>query len=73
MVIPSLDAEVWLIARVKAHITGIFDGETSPQIRRDRMRRVLRDNGLDCVIAGTKEGKPETYAEIFRRLYGEAL
>jgi hypothetical protein len=71
--IPSLDAETWLVARVKAHITGIFDGATDPSIRKDRMRRVLRDNGLDCVIAGNKNGKPETYAEVFRRLYGEAL
>jgi hypothetical protein len=69
----SLDAEIWLVARVRQHITGIFDGVTDQKIRKDRMRRVLRDNGLDCVIAGNKDGKPETYAEVYRRLYGESL
>jgi hypothetical protein len=69
----SIEAELWLVARVRSHITGLFDGVTDPQIRRDRMRRMLRDNGLDCVIVGSKDGRPETYAEVYRRFYGEAL
>jgi hypothetical protein len=72
-VIPNLDAEIWLVSRVRQHITGIFDGVTDPQIRKDRMRTAIKNNGLDCVIAGNKDGKPETYAEVYRRLYGEAL
>jgi hypothetical protein len=69
----SLDAEMWLAQRIRLHIVGIFDGETEPAIRRDRARAAIKNNGLESVVAGRRGGRPETYAEVFSRLYGEAL
>lgn len=67
----NLDAEMWLAQRIRQQIVGIFDGETEPGVRRERARAAIKNNGLETVVAGHKNGKPETYAEVFSRIYGE--
>lgn len=52
-------------------ITNLWDGVTTPESRRERIRIAVM--GLDPAIAWRgPTGKPETYAEAFARIYGEA-
>ena len=51
-------------------ITNLWDGDTTAESRRERIRRAVME--LDPVIAWRgPTGKPETYAEAFARVYGE--
>ncbi|HEX5461914.1 MAG TPA: hypothetical protein VFX20_18260 [Steroidobacteraceae bacterium] len=81
-----LDAEAWLRQRLIDH--GVLErvpdlkhgvrevdlGVTTTAMRAERMRQLILRHGLEVVIAGgTRKGKPETYAELFERVYGEPV
>lgn len=77
---PALDlsiitiAEEYILRRLREH--GIFVYPTSAQFpTRERIRRAILDNGIDCIIIGRNSAtkKTETYAQCFERLYGEPL
>jgi hypothetical protein len=52
-------------------IENIYAGDTTTASRRERVRAKVME--LDPVIAWRgPTGKPETYAEAFARIYGEA-
>lgn len=69
-----MDHELWLSRRLLAHgVAAVMPTVATPESRRDRMRRAIRDAGLEQVIAGRRAGKPKTYAEVFELLYGEPL
>jgi len=52
-------------------ITDLWTGDTTTESRKERLRRAVME--LDPVIAWRgPTGKPETYAEAFARVYGEA-
>jgi hypothetical protein len=69
----QLDREAWLAKRLTVY-GAVFAGVTDSGIRRDRIRQTILDRGLEHVIVGrNREGKPETYATCFERLYGVAL
>lgn len=73
---PAVDlaSEAWLIRRLGEHGRHIEDGVTDVAIRRERIRAAILEGGLEAVVAGRgSSGKPETYAEVFARLYGELL
>lgn len=64
------DAEAYLIGRLgnPRHIT---DGKTDyasrkPLIAAEILRRELHNTPIE-------EGRPETYAQVYQRLYGESL
>ena len=68
-----LEAESWLGERLKAHGCDLYaDGPVFAHFR-DRVRKVILDNGMACVIVGRHDNKPESYAQTFQRLYGEPL
>lgn len=69
----QLDHEAWLAKRLGEHGAGVFTGLTDPTLRRERFREAITQHGLTEVIAGAREGKPLTYAQVFERLYGESL
>ena len=72
----SLDLELQILRRLSDHRRRppIFDGATDQAERCRRLRAAILDAGCDVVIFGaTPEGKPETYAAAFERLYGEPL
>lgn len=74
----EIDAHLWLAKRLIQHralidAAGIFDGTTTPDERRERIRRVILEQGLSSVIIGRFNGKPESYADFFQRLFGVAL
>lgn len=69
----QLDHEAWLVKRLGDHGASVFDGDTDNQTRKERIRDAILSNGLSSVIAGQHNGKHETYAAVFRRLFGEPL
>jgi hypothetical protein len=72
--VTSLNDEAWLTRRLREQ-TGAdaFQGTTDVSIRKDRIRQAIADHGLRSVVIGSHQGKPETWASIFERLYGEPL
>ena len=68
----TLTAELWLARGL--HASSVFEGLTTPEIRRERIRREILDRGMADVVAGGRSaGKPETWAGLFLRVYGEEL
>lgn len=66
---PFFDGETELAKR--CGITNLWDGVTSPESRRERIRVKVME--LDPVIAWRgPTGRPETFAEAYARIYGEA-
>lgn len=52
-------------------ITNLWDGDTTPKSRRERLRQACLER--DPLIAWRgPTGKPETYAEAYARVFGEA-
>lgn len=69
-----LDGELWLARRLGKHgVLVVFDGDTTPEMRMERMRAAIVGRGLDQVVCGHKDGKSVRYHEAFERLYGEKL
>lgn len=65
----SQDPEMWLAERLKAHGIDIyFPGDFDAL--RDRLAYAIRTNRCESVIAGRRDGKPESYAQVFERVYG---
>lgn len=70
----TLHDELWLCNRLKDHGgKHVHDGDTSYEIRRERVRAIITGNGWGEPIVGSKAGKPVTYREAFARVYGEPL
>lgn len=69
----GLDAETWLLERLKAHgidpyaPAGPFDGLA------DRLAYVIAANRYGPVVAGRHQGKPETYEQFVLRAFGIKL
>lgn len=69
-----LDAELYLVGRLKQHGAHVFDGDTTTATRKERIRAAILEHGLDCTIVGrNKAGKTDTYRACYERLYGEPL
>jgi len=70
----DLDRESWLAERLRQHGAWIFDGVTDRDERCKRARSAIQAHELAAVIAGRgRDGKPETYSEVFARVYSEKL
>lgn len=69
----QLDAESSLATRLELFGV-IFDGDTTPAIRAERARVAIAEARLAMVIAGrTLSGKPETFSDLYQRIYGQKL
>lgn len=69
----QLDGEQWLQRRIALHGIDVFAGDTNQALRKQRFRDAIKQHGLEAVICGSRESRPVTYAQAFRRLYGEDL
>jgi hypothetical protein len=67
-----VEAEDWLAERIKQHGCDLYLNGEFPTMR-DRIRAAILANGIQVVITGRHDGKPENYAQTFERLYGEPL
>jgi len=71
---PQSDAETWFAKRLTEHGVTILSGAPDRATRMERFRGAILGCYLEAVIVGGKAaGKPETYQQIFERLYGEPL
>lgn len=65
------EIEAWIAGRL--HLSDLFAGVTTREIRRDRLKVVLLERGLTESIAGKFDGKPISWRALFARLYGEEI
>jgi hypothetical protein len=69
----QVNAESWLGQRLLEHGCDVYRYGPETDSYRERLRQTILDNGMGAVIVGRHDGKPETYAQTFERLYGEPL
>jgi hypothetical protein len=70
----SFGVELFFARRLKEHGKHVFDGLTTSDITKDRIRAAIIEARVDCAIVGrAPNGKPETYSQSFARFYGEPL
>lgn len=65
-------AESWLLERLKQHGVDVYQGGPFATLR-DRLAWVLVTERMGPVVVGRREGKPETYEELFERVFGVTL
>lgn len=65
------DPEGWLINRLKWHGVDIYAG--SYACWRDRIGNSILNNRFGMVVVGRHNGKPETYEQVFERIYNLKL
>jgi hypothetical protein len=65
------ELEQWICERLK--LRDLFAGDTTTEIRRDRLRVTLLERGLTESIAGSRGGKTVKWRAIHKQLYGEDL
>jgi hypothetical protein len=70
-----VQGETWLAARLKVHgFDSVLDEPLSADQRRERLRKLIVENSLEQVLCGRgPDRKPNTYAQVFARLYGCTL
>jgi len=70
----ELQSEAWLAKRLREQRgPDVFEGLTDPYVRREAIRKAIKDMGLELVIVGAKNGKPVTWTQAFEKLYQEKL
>lgn len=67
----DIELEAWICERLK--LRDLFAGDTTPEIRRDRLRVTLIERHLTESIAGSRSGKPLKWRQIFEQLHNEPL
>lgn len=65
------EREAWICERLR--LRDLFAGVTTIEVRRDRLKVVLLERGLTESIAGRMSGKPITWRQLFKELYGEEI
>jgi hypothetical protein len=68
-----VEAEAWLANRLADHGCDIYASAEPYAAYADRLGACIVRNGLSCVIVGRKDGKPESYAACFERIFGRPL
>ena len=68
---PSLEQEAWIVRALRN--PALFCGITTAEIRKQRLRSYLVDNNLADKRAGHRNGQPESWSEVFERLFLEPL
>ncbi len=69
---PTVQVEAWILSRLGAR--NLFDGVTTPDDRRERLRAYLVNRQMQDAIAGRRKGQTcESWSDLFERLYGEPL
>jgi hypothetical protein len=71
----KLSDEIWLAAKIKAAGVkwGAFEGVTTTEQRKERVREAILQNGLAGKQCGKKDGQPQSFAAVFAWVYAEAL
>ena len=72
MKLAAVTAELWLAYRLRLPLNWAA-GVTTFEMRRDRIRYEIIDRNLADAIAGNAKGRPETWAQVFERIYRQPL
>lgn len=72
MILADLVAEQWLARRLQ--MPRSWDsGVTTAEQRRERIRAAILERNIQDTRAGWRQGNPETWAQLFRRVYRTPL
>lgn len=69
----TLAGEMYLASRLKDHGRQVFDGDTTPEVRKQRIREAIERVGAEVIIGRARNRRPMTYRECFAAVYGESL
>jgi hypothetical protein len=64
--------ELWLARRLGLPLNWAA-GVTTRDQRRDKIRAAILDRNLADAVAGNAKGKPETWAQLFQRVYRQPI
>ena len=64
--------ELWLARRLGLPLSWAA-GVTTRDQRRDKIRAAIVDRNLADAVAGSAKGKPETWAQLFQRVYRQPI
>jgi hypothetical protein len=65
------ELEAWICKRLA--LRDLFAGDTTREMRRDRLKVTLLRRELTEAVAGKFQGKAVKWRELHRQLYGEEL
>lgn len=63
-----MDPEVWILERLKQHGIDVYIEGEFPTLQA-RLGHVIVANKFGSVVVGRHNGKPETYEQLFERIY----
>lgn len=66
-----LTKELWMAKQLGN--PALFSGVCDDVVRKNRIRLEILRRGLDQTMAGNRNGKSETWAQVFARVYQEPL
>lgn len=66
-----LRREAQLVRRLGEHGMAVFTGDTTVEVRRERVREAIARVGCSVICGRDAQGRPVTYAQAFERLYGQ--
>lgn len=70
----QLSREMWLVTQLKKRAASqVFDGATSQDDRKARVREVISQFNLSSIPCGQRQGKRTTFSEVFELIFGEPL
>lgn len=69
----KLSDELWMANKLKECGVDIFDGDTIPAQRLQRVRQTILANGMAEQKCGSRNKVPVSFSEAFQTLYGEPL
>jgi hypothetical protein len=65
------ELEAWICKRLA--LRDLFAGDTTREIRRDRLKVTLLQRELTEAVAGKFQGKAVMWRALYEQLYGESL
>ena len=67
----SVLTELWIAKHLGNR--ALFAGVTTPTDRRERVRKEILMRKLERAQAGVRKNRPESWSQLFERVYGEKL
>ena len=73
MIGPTVQVEAWIKDRLREPT--LFDGVTTAEQRRERVRELIHRRQLHLAVAGMPPGTKacETWTALFQRVYGQPV
>jgi hypothetical protein len=70
----TLSEEIWFASKLRSFgVADVFAGDTTRDVRRERVRAAVLAQNLGQRVCGKRKGKDATVAELFSVVYGCSL